>query len=87
MVGVPEKEQFYLQTILALFRLIREFSHALLELNAETLKSLEKQFGTHKDVVLAYVDCEKPYFQDRDAEFENTIELLIAGMTDMNKEG
>lgn len=101
--SVPEKEQFYLQTILALFRLIREFSLDLTELNAdafkernhqveelfeagEALTNLENRFESHKDVVLAYIDREKAYFLDRDSEFKNIIELLISGMTDINKE-
>ena len=100
--SMPEKEQFYLHTILALFRLIREFSLDLTELNAdafkdrnhqvaelfqagEALKNLEKRFESHKDVVLAYIDREKEYFQDKDSEFKNIIELLITGMTDINK--
>ncbi len=100
---LPEKEQFYLQTILTLFRLIREFSLDLNELGAdrfkdrnrqveelfktdEQLQRLEERFEGHKDVVLAYIDREKEYFQDKDAEFKNIIELLISGMTDLNKE-
>jgi diguanylate cyclase len=103
VVSVPEKEQFYLHTILALFRLIREFSLDLTELNAdafkernhqvaelfkkgEALTNLENRFESHKDVVLAYIDREKAYFLDRDSEFKNIIELLISGMTDINKE-
>lgn len=99
----PVTEKFYLQTILALFRLIREFSLDLTELDAETfrerneaiaerfdtgeaIKRLAKRFELHKDFVLDYVDREKTYFTDRDAEFKNIIDMLFTGLTEINKE-
>ena len=98
-----DTQQFYLQAILALLGLIREFSLDLTELDAETfkernqtiamqfdtrggIKRLRKRFELHKDLVLDYINREKTYFSARDAEFKNIIDILFAGLTEINKE-
>lgn len=57
--------------------------HFLGEVKASKLQRL---FGDYKDVILSYIEREKVYFNDRDAEFKNIIEVLTSGLTTLGQE-
>lgn len=56
--------------------------HFLGEVKAAKLQRL---FADYKDTILAYIEREKAYFSDRDAEFKNIIEVLTSGLTTLGQ--
>jgi diguanylate cyclase len=52
----------------------------------EKIKRLEEVFTAQKEEILSYIDREKAYFQERDAEFKNIIAMLTTSIASLSKE-
>lgn len=52
----------------------------------DKIKKIQNIFDEYKDVILSYIDREKNYFDDRENEFKNIIEILTAGMHTLNSD-
>lgn len=52
----------------------------------EKIKRLEQVFTAQKEEILSYIDREKAYFQERDAEFKNIIAMLTTSIASLSKE-
>lgn len=52
----------------------------------ETTKRLRNIFEGHKDAILSYINREKEYFEEKDVEFKNIIDILSKGIASLNVE-